>query len=205
LMLITPVVAFFLLRDWDRIVAKIDDWLPRDHAEVIRQQVNLADRALAGFARGQATVCMILGTAYAVGWSLAGLEFGLVIGLVTGLLAFVPYAGAFLGLIVALAIAIGQFWPDYSSIAVVAMVFGVVQTTDASFITPRLMGHHVGLHPVWILFALLAGGALFGFVGVLVAVPTAAVVGVLVRFAIDRYLESSVFLGRGGQGDGGGS
>lgn len=195
LMLITPVVAFYLLRDWDRMIEKVTGWLPRAHAVVIREQMALIDGALAGFVRGQAMVCVTLGTLYAVGWSLVGLEFGLVIGLLTGLMAFIPYAGAFLGFLVALGLGFGQFWPDLYPIALISGVFGAIQIVDGTFITPRLMGRSVGLHPVWILFALLAGGTLMGFVGILIAVPTAAALGVLARFAIGRYLTSPVFLG----------
>jgi predicted PurR-regulated permease PerM len=195
LMLITPVVAFYLLRDWDHMVEKVTSWLPRPHAIVIREQLGLIDDALAGFVRGQAMVCVTLGSLYAIGWSLVGLEFGLVVGLLTGLMAFIPYAGAFLGFLIALALGFGQFWPDVTSIAMIAGVFAIIQTMDGTFITPRLMGHSVGLHPVWILFALLAGGTLMGFVGVLIAVPTAAALGVLARFGIGRYLLSPMFLG----------
>ncbi len=200
--LITPVVAFYLLRDWDQVVNKVTGWLPRPHAKVILEQFGLIDDALAGFVRGQATVCVILGTLYAVGWSLVGLEFGLVVGLVTGLMAFIPYAGAFLGFLLALTLGFAQFWPDVFSVALIAVVFSVIQTLDGTFITPRLMGRSVGLHPVWILFALLAGGALLGFVGVLIAVPTAAALGVLARFAIGRYMLSPMFLGGGRGPDG---
>ncbi|MFQ5535639.1 MAG: AI-2E family transporter [Sphingomonadales bacterium] len=195
LLLITPVVAFFLLRDWDRIVAQIDGWLPRRNAEVIREQFRLIDDALAGFLRGQATVCLILGALYAIGWSLVGLEFGLVLGLLTGLLAFVPYAGALFGAGLAVAMAFGQFWPDVTSVGLVFGVFVVVQLLEGSLLTPRLIGGRVGLHPVWILFALLAGGNLLGFLGVLIAVPAAAVMGVLVRFGIGQYLESGIYTG----------
>lgn len=202
MILITPVVAFYLLRDWDQVVNKVTGWLPRPHAKVILEQFGLIDDALAGFVRGQATVCVILGTLYAVGWSLVGLEFGLVVGLVTGLMAFIPYAGAFLGFLLALTLGFAQFWPDVFSVALIAVVFSVIQTLDGTFITPRLMGRSVGLHPVWILFALLAGGALLGFVGVLIAVPTAAALGVLARFAIGRYMLSPMFLGGGRGPDG---
>lgn len=197
LLLITPVVAFFLLRDWDRIVTRIDDLLPRQGAATIRAQFRLIDTALAGFVRGQATVCLILGTLYAVGWSLVGLEFGLVLGLLTGLLAFVPYAGVMFGVMLAMGMAFGQFWPDSTSIGLVFLVFVVVQALDGAAITPRLIGGRVGLHPVWILFALLGGANLLGFLGVLIAVPCAAMIGVLVRFGIDRYLESGYFASSG--------
>lgn len=199
LTLITPVVAFFLLKDWDAIVAKVDGWLPHDYRDTIQQQSRLVDSALAGFVRGQATVCIILGTLYAVGWSFVGLDFGLVLGLMTGLFAFVPYAGAFIGLFLASVIGAAQFLPaDLTQFALVVGVFGLVQALDATFITPRLMGSSINLHPVWILFALMAGATVGGFLGVLVAVPTAAILGVLGRFVIGQYLKSDYFLGRNG-------
>jgi len=194
LVLITPVVTFFLIRDWDLMVARIDTWLPRRHAATIRRQFANIDAALAGFVRGQALVAMTLGTLYAIGWTLTGLDFGLALGLMTGLLAFVPYAGALLGGLTAIAVAFGQFWPDVTSILMVGGVFVVVQSLDAAFITPRLIGGRVGLHPVWVLFALFAGANLLGFLGVLVAVPSAAVIGVLARYALQRYLGSRYFL-----------
>jgi predicted PurR-regulated permease PerM len=195
LLLITPVVAFFLLRDWDLIVAKIEGWLPRQHEALLKAQFSEIDRVLAGFVRGQAMACLAQGVLFAIGWSLIGLEFGLVIGLTTGLLNFVPYAGSFFGLVLALAIALGQFWPDPVPILMVLGVFGVVQVLDQTIFTPRLVGNRVGLHPAWVLFALLGGGYLFGFVGVLVAVPVAAVIGVLVRFLLQQYLASKLFAG----------
>lgn len=199
LTLITPVVGFFLLKDWDAMVDKVNSWLPHDYSGIIREQSSLVDSALAGFVRGQATVCIILGTLYAVGWTLVGLDFGLVIGLMTGLFAFVPYAGAFIGLFLASVIAAVQFLPDLAQFALVIGVFGVVQALDAALITPRLMGSSINLHPVWILFALMAGATVGGFLGVLVAVPTAAILGVLSRFAIGQYLGSAYYLGRNGK------
>lgn len=194
LLFITPVVAFFLLRDWDTLVHRVDDLLPRHSAATIRQQFKDIDATIAGFVRGQATVCLALGAIYAVGLTLAGLDFGLLIGLGTGLLAFVPYVGMMIGLIVAFAVALIQF-SDPLSFVLVGAVFAAGQGLDAAFLTPNLVGGRVGLHPVWIIFALMAGGSLFGFTGVLLAVPTAAVIGVLVRFAIGRYRASALYTG----------
>ena len=205
LLVITPVVAFYLLRDWDRIIARIDSWLPRRHAETIREQARAVDATLAGFLRGQGTVCLILAVYYGLGLSLAGLDFGLVIGLVAGLLSFVPYVGAIIGLLLSVGLALVQF-DAWLPIAIVAAVFILGQVVEGNFLTPKLVGESVGLHPVWIIFALLAGGTLFGFVGVLLAIPAAAVVGVGVRFGLGRYLASAYFHGPGGgpgQGDGG--
>lgn len=203
ILLITPVVAFFLLRDWDDIVASIDEWLPLDHAEVIRQECRQIDRVLAGFVRGQALDCLAQGILYAIGWSVVGLDFGLVLGLLNGLLNFIPYAGTTFGFLLAMLVAFGQYGPDVTSLLLVAGVHVLVQVTDQAILTPNLIGPRVGLHPVWILFALLAGGAILGLLGVLLAVPAAAVIGVLIRFAVQRYKESELYLGSGPPGGAG--
>jgi predicted PurR-regulated permease PerM len=195
LVFITPVVTFYLLRDWDRIVAKIDALLPRQHAAVIRTQGREIDTTLAGFARGQATVCLVLATYYATALMIAGLPFGLVVGIAAGFLTFIPYLGAIGGFVVAMAIALVNF-DGWSGPIAVAAIFGVGQVMEGNVLTPKLVGDRVGLHPVWIIFALLAGGTLFGFLGLLLAVPVSAGIGVLVRFALSRYLESPVYLGR---------
>jgi predicted PurR-regulated permease PerM len=192
LIFITPVVSFYLLRDWDRLVAQVDSCLPRGSVGVVREQAGLIDRTLAGWVRGQFTVCLVLGTYYAAGLTLAGLDFGLVIGLLAGLLSFIPFVGAAVGLVGSVGLALVQF-DDWLRIAIVAGVFFVGQAVEGNFLTPRLVGDRVGLHPVWVIFALLAGGALFGFVGVLLAVPVAATLGVLVRFLLQRYLESDMY------------
>jgi predicted PurR-regulated permease PerM len=192
LVVIMPVVAFYLLRDWDRIVAHIDGLLPRDGADTIREQVREIDDRLSGFVRGQASVCLALGTWYAVGLTLVGLDFGLLVGIGAGLISFVPYLGTGLGLIAGLGLAVAQY-DTWLPIGLVAAVFVSGQMLEGYVLTPRLVGERVGLHPVWVLFALMAGGALLGFTGVLLAVPAAAVIGVLVRFAITRYLQSPLY------------
>ncbi|MCC7016232.1 MAG: AI-2E family transporter [Rhodospirillales bacterium] len=197
LLVITPLVSFYLLRDWDRIVAKFDELMPRDIAPDVRAQLREIDLTIAAWVRGQATVCVLLGAWYGIGLTLIGLEFGLGVGFLTGLISFVPYFGMGLGLAVALGIAFAQF-SGFIPFALVAGVFAAGQVVDAYLLTPRLVGEKVGLHPVWVIFALLAGGALFGFTGVLLAVPVAAVVGVVVRYAIARYRVSSYYLGGGG-------
>lgn len=197
LIIITPIVAFYLLRDWDRIVEQVDHWLPRQHAETIRELARRADDRLAGFVRGQGTVCLVLGVAYAIALSLAGLEFGLVIGLVAGLLSFIPYVGAIIGMVLSIGVALVQF-DDWMRIALIAAIFFGGQMIEGNILTPKLVGGRVGLHPVWVIFALLAGGALFGFVGVLLAMPVATVIGVLMRFALERYKASALYQGGGG-------
>jgi len=195
LFVVTPVVAFYLLLDWDNMVEKVDKWVPRDHVETVRHLAKQIDATIAGFVRGQGSVCIILGVIYAVGLSIIGLNFGLLIGLFAGLISFIPYVGSMVGLVLALIVAIVQFWPDFVMIGAVVAVFAVGQFFEGNILQPRLVGKSVGLHPVWLMFALFAFGALFGFVGMLIAVPAAASVGVLVRFAISRYLDSDLYHG----------
>ncbi|MEQ8333940.1 AI-2E family transporter [Nisaea sp.] len=193
LTIITPIVAFYLLRDWDRIVAAVDGWLPRAQAKTIREQARIIDETLASFVRGQGSVCLILGGFYAVGLSLAGLDFGVIIGLFSGLISFVPFVGSIFGGLLSIGLAAMQF-DGLTPIAIVAAIFVAGQAVEGNFLTPNLVGEAVGLHPVWVIFALLAGGALFGFLGILIAVPVAAVLGVVIRFALSRYLASPLHL-----------
>ena len=195
LLIITPIVAFYLLADWDKLVAKVDSWLPRDHVEEVRMIARNIDSAMAGFIRGQGTVCLLLGLFYAIGLSLAGLKFGLAIGLGAGLLSFVPYVGAIIGGVLAIGVGLVQFWPDYSSVILIIGIFVAGQFIEGNFLSPKLVGGSIGLHPVWLMFALLAFSYMFGFVGLLLAVPLAAVVGVLVRYGISRYLGSKLYTG----------
>ncbi len=197
LLIITPVVAFYLLRDWDRIVAAIGSWLPRDHAATIRRLAGEVDERLAGFMRGQGLVCLTLGIFYAIALSLADLQFGLIVGLIAGLASFIPFAGAIIGLLLSVGLALVQF-DDWVRIAIIAGIFVFGQIAEGNVLTPRLIGERVGLHPVWIMFGLLAGGAVFGFVGLLLAVPATAIIGVGVRFALDRYKDSRIYRGGGG-------
>lgn len=195
LFVITPVVAFYLLLDWDRMVDKVDSLVPRDHLEEVRQIARDINLATAGFVRGQSTLCLILGVYYATGLSLVGLNFGLLIGLFAGLISFIPYVGSFVGLALALSVAFVQFWPDWYWIIAVAAVFFSGQFIEGNILQPKLVGMSVGLHPVWLMFALFAFGYLFGFVGLLIAVPAAAAIAVLVRFALARYVESPLYSG----------
>lgn len=192
LVIITPVVAFFLLRDWDRIVAKVDSWLPRDHIGTLREQAGQVDAMLGGYIRGQLLVCLALGIYYAVCLSLSGLQFGLIVGILTGILAFIPYVGFFTGFVLAVGLALMQFgWS--LGLVLVLLTFAIGQVLESSFLSPKLVGERVRLHPVWVIFALLAFGSLFGFLGVLIALPAAAVTGVVVRFALSRYLSSPLY------------
>ncbi|MDP3898490.1 MAG: AI-2E family transporter [Mesorhizobium sp.] len=195
LIVITPVVAFYMLLDWDHMVAKVDSWLPRDSVQTVRAIFTDINTATAGFVRGQGTLCLILGVMYAVGLTVVGLNFGLLIGLFAGLISFIPYVGSLVGLVLAVGVALVQFWPDWIMIGAVAVVFFIGQFIEGNILQPKLVGQSVGLHPVWLMFALLAFGSLFGFVGLLIAVPAAAAVAVLVRFALNRYLASPLYKG----------
>ena len=194
LLALTPLVAFYLLRDWPKVVDEVDGWLPRAHAPLIREQLRRIDAVLAGFARGSATVCLFQAAFYAVTLTLAGLDFGLIIGLSAGAISFVPYLGALFGVTTATAVAAYQFWPHWLRVALVPAIFLAGQSIQDYVLTPRLIGHQVGLHPLWVIFGVLAGGRLFGFVGVLLAVPACAVIGVLVRFAVAQYKESDLYV-----------
>ena len=209
LFIIVPVVAFYMLLDWDRMVAVIDSLLPRDHAPTIRHLAREIDNTLSSFIRGMGTVCLILGTYYAVALAAAGLNFGLVIGAIAGLLTFIPYVGALIGGGMAIGLALFQFWggsqvvdgetvvqaTNWVLIAAVTGIFVLGQMVEGNFLTPKLVGESVGLHPVWLLFALSAFGTLFGFVGMLVAVPVAAAIGVIVRFFVDYYKQGPLYRG----------
>ncbi len=198
LFVVTPVVAFYLLYDWDRMVSTIDSWLPRDHSATIRDLARQMNDTIAGFLRGQLMVCLLLGAFYAVGLSILGLNFGFLIGIIAGLISFIPYLGTAVGFVLSMGVAFVQFWPDYSMVGAVLVVFVVGQFIDGNILQPKLIGGSIGLHPVWLMFALFAFGSLFGFVGMLIAVPVAAVIGVLIRFALGKYLASPYYRGLGG-------
>ncbi|MEX0921248.1 MAG: AI-2E family transporter [Rhodovibrionaceae bacterium] len=192
LLVLTPVVAFFLLRDWDYMVDKIDNWLPRQHAPTIRDLAGQIDTMLAGWVRGVGIVCLVLATFYCIALTLAGLNSALIVGLVAGFLSFIPFVGAAIGLVASVGLALLQF-DSYINVLIVAAIFGLGQVIEGNYLTPKLVGERVGLHPVIVIFALLAGGVVFGFTGVLLAVPLAAVIGVLGRFAINLYLKSDIY------------
>jgi len=193
--IITPVVAVYVLYDWPEMVARVDSWIPRKHREQIRMLARDMDHAIAGFVRGQSSVALILGSYYAVALTISGLNFGLLIGFMAGLLTFIPYVGSMFGLVVATGVALVQFWPELTPIFVVIGIFLFGQFVEGYILSPKLVGESIGLHPVWLMFSLLAFGALFGFVGLLLAVPLAAAVGVLVRFALTQYLASPIYTG----------
>lgn len=195
LMVVMPVVAFYLICDWPRMITTVDKWVPLPHRETVHGLAREIDTAIAGFVRGQTAVCLILGSFYAVSLSLVGLNFGLLIGLISGLISFIPYVGSMTGLVLSLAVATAQFWPEWTWIVVVLGIFMVGQFVEGNVLAPKLVGQSVGLHPVWLIFAIFAFGYLFGFVGLLLAVPLAAAVAVLLRFALRQYLASPFYSG----------
>lgn len=195
LLVITPVVAFYMLNDWNGMIDKVDSWLPVKQRPQLRELATEMDHAIAGFVRGQSAVCVILGLYYALSLTVAGLNFGFVIGLVSGMITFIPYVGSLTGLVLAAGVAVVQFFPDYTMIVVVLCIFFFGQFIEGYILQPKLVGESVGLHPVWLMFALLAFGYLLGFLGLLLAVPLAAAAGVLVRFAIKQYLASPLYTG----------
>ncbi len=195
LFVIVPVVAVYMLLDWDRMIAQVDALLPRDHAPVVRRLACDIDRTLASFIRGMGTVCLVLGTYYAIALMLVGLQFGLVIGFIAGLVTFIPYLGALIGGALAIGLALFQFWGDWVAIGMVGGIFAIGQIIEGNVLTPKLVGNSVGLHPVWLILALSVFGTLFGFVGMLVAVPVAAALGVVLRFGVEQYRHSLLYRG----------
>ncbi len=194
---IAPVAAVYLLMDWPRVITRIDALLPRDHAPTIRRLAGEIDVALAGFVRGQVSVCLILATYYASALALAGLQFGVAVGVVTGLISFIPYIGAIIGGTLAIGLALFQFWGEWVPIAIIVAIFVAGQIMEGNFLVPKMVGRSVGLHPVWLLLALSVFGALYGFAGLLVAVPVAAALGVLARFGVEQYQASALYRGGG--------
>jgi predicted PurR-regulated permease PerM len=193
LSILTPVTAFHVLRDWRKLTETIDGLIPRRHYDVVREQMGAVDDTLSGFVRGQAIVCLILGAIYSIGLALCGLKYGATVGIIAGVLTIIPYVGTAFGVLTSLLLAVVQFDNDWLHIGMVMGVFLIGHFFEAYILTPRFVGHRVGLHPVWILFALIAGLKLMGFLGVLIAVPTAAVFGVLIRFGAREYKKSALY------------
>jgi predicted PurR-regulated permease PerM len=199
LLVVTPVVAFYMLLDWDKMIVSIDGLVPLRHRETVRALAREIDTAMAGFLRGQSLVCLILGAWYGIGLSLIGLNFGLLIGITGGVLSFVPYVGSLSVLIVSSTVAIVQDWPQLKLLAMSLGIFLIGQFLEGNILSPNLVGKSVGLHPVWLIFALLAFGSLFGFTGLITAVPFAAAAGVILRFAVRRYRESNLYTDTAGR------
>jgi predicted PurR-regulated permease PerM len=194
LIFITPLVAFYLLRDWHSFVAHLEGWIPRRHLATVRRQTALMNETLSGFVHGQMLIGLILTIWYAVALSIAGTNFAIVIGLLVGILSFIPIVGGAIGFVLALGLTMVQT-PTWTAAIVVIVIFAIGQGVEGNILAPKLVGDRVNLHPLWVIFALLAFGKLFGFLGVLLALPAAAVIGVLVRFGMGRYLESPIYHG----------
>ncbi len=196
LLIITPVVAFYILIDWDRMIAEIDGWLPLDHRPALRKIAREIDQALAGFVRGQSLVCLSLALWYGVGLTIVGLDFGFLIGAIGGVVGFIPYVGSLVVLVLSIAVSLVQGWPSLELLALALAVVVSGQFLEGYVVSPMLVGESVGLHPLWLMFALLAFGHMFGFVGLVIAVPAAAAIGVLMRHLIGLYLASPFYRGR---------
>jgi predicted PurR-regulated permease PerM len=194
-LVIMPVVTFYLICDWHGMVAVLDGWVPPRNRETVRHLAGEIDAAISGFLHGQAGVCLIIGIYYAAALSLIGLHFGLLIGLTAGVLTFMPYIGSLAGLLIGTTVAVGQFWPQWIPIAGVVAIFLFGEFVEGNILGPKLVGDRVGLHPVWLIFAMFAFGYLLGIVGLLIAVPLAAAIAVLFRFGLNRYLESPFYQG----------
>ncbi len=193
LLVVTPVVAFYMLLDYHRMIAAVDGLIPPRYRGVVHQLAHQIDKTMSGFLRGQSLVCLFLGLWYGLGLSIVGVNFGLLIGITGGFLSFIPYVGSMVVLIAAAIISLVQGWPHWGLFAAAIGVVFVGQFLEGNVISPKLVGDNVGLHPVWLMFALLAFGSLFGFTGLIVAVPVAAAAGVILRFAAQKYRASHLF------------
>lgn len=198
LAIVSPVVAFYLLLDWEAMVRGLDNLLPRDYREEIQDVLAQIDRSMAGVIRGQGSVVLVLCVFYATGLTLSGLNFGLVIGLITGLLSFIPYVGFAAGFGLSVGIALVQFWPEWFRVLIVLLVFGIGQFLEGNVLYPKLVGSSIGINPVWLMFALFAFALLFGFTGLLLAVPLSAIAAVLTRYGVRKYKASALYLGHNG-------
>jgi predicted PurR-regulated permease PerM len=195
ILIIMPIVTFYLIADWHRMIGILDSWIPLRHRETARALAREIDVAISAFLRGQLAICIFLGLYYAIALTVVGLNFGVLIGAVAGLLTFVPYIGSLTGLLVGTSVAIAQFWPDWPWILAVIAIFVAGQFVEGNIIAPKIVGERVGLHPVMVIFAMFAFGYLFGFVGLIVAVPLAAAIAVLFRFGLRQYLASPLYIG----------
>lgn len=193
LVVVAPIVAFYLLRDFDVLTARVDAWWPRRHAPTIRSLLAQMNEALSGFVRGQLLVCTCMAVLYAIGWSLVGIDYAAALGLFAGVMAFVPFVGPAFALLMTLLVAFGQFGLDPWMLGATVLVFAIVQAVEGSILTPNLIGNRIGLHPVWVLFAVFAGAETAGVVGIFLAVPIAAIVGVLARWLVGQYLASPLY------------
>jgi len=191
---LVPVVAFYLLRDWDILVARVRELLPRNSEPVVSKIAKESDEVLGSFLRGQLLVMLALSLIYSVGLGIVGLDLALLIGLIAGLVSFVPYLGFIVGIVIASIAALMQFG-DMTHLLYVGIVFMIGQMLEGMVLTPALVGDRIGLHPVAVIFAVLAGGQLFGFLGILLALPVAAILAVILRYLHEQYKSSSMYSG----------
>ncbi|MFT6077152.1 MAG: putative PurR-regulated permease PerM [Rickettsiales bacterium] len=192
LIFITPVLVFYILRDWNLIISKIDNYLPTKYQQNIRTIVTQIDTTLSSCIRGQFNVCSILGIFYAIGLTLSGLNFGFLIGFFTGVLSFIPYVGMLFGVVIAVIVGLFQWGIDPVQIGIVGLIFLIGQIIESNFLTPKLVGDKIGVHPVWIIFGLFVFGVLFGFVGIILALPLTAIIGVLIKFSALKYKDKFI-------------
>lgn len=193
LLVITPIITFYFLRDWQVIIRHIDRLLPRPYEGLIREQAVEVNKILSAWIRGQAICCLALAAIYAIGLTIIGLDLGLIVGMTAGLISFIPYVGTVLGGLTAILLALSQS-QGWDGVISVVIVFTVGQCLNDYVIQPRLLGDRVGLSAVWVIFALFAGGAAFGFIGIMLAVPITATLGVILRFWLRRYMQSPLYL-----------
>lgn len=192
LVVLSPIVTFYILKDWPHLIASIDSWLPHRYVDTIRANALEMDRTLCSYARGQSLVCVILMILYGTALWGIGLPQGGFVGVLTGILSFIPYVGMLIGLLTSLGIAFAHF-TGWGFIGEIFLVFTVIGLIEGNVLTPKFVGGRIGLHPVWIIFSLLAGGTWFGFIGVLLAIPISAIIGVLVRLCIQWYLSTPFY------------
>lgn len=197
-LVLTPLVAFFMMKDWPRITRWVNDLYPRQYETMIKDLWTQIDRKLAGFIRGQLLVAFFLGLGYAIALTIAGLNYGFLIGVIAGILSIIPLVGSTIGLLTSVIVAYIQTGGEWGYVAIIGGIFIVGQIIEGNILSPKLLGDNVGMHPLWVMFALLAGGSLFGIVGMLIAVPVAAIVGVLVGFFIQQYKKSPLYQPRKG-------
>ncbi|MBM3468888.1 MAG: AI-2E family transporter [Alphaproteobacteria bacterium] len=189
LVILTPIITFYLLKDWPRLIAKIDSLLPSKWAPTIRTHAKTIDRTLASYVKGQAIICLILMALYSFGLWAVGLKQGVVVGVLTGFMSFIPYIGMLIGYMTSLGISFTEF-TGWSSIGLITLVFVIISLIEGNILIPRFIGQKIGLHPVWIIFSLLAAGTWFGFMGILFALPVIAALGVITRIVLDWYVKS---------------
>ncbi len=191
-LVLTPLVAFFMMLEWPAVTKWVDDLIPKRNENMIKDLLKQIDGKISGFVRGQIMVAFLLGVLYAIALTIAGLDYGFLIGITAGLLSIIPMVGSTVGLLISVIVAWFQMG-EWDYVAIIAAIFITGQIIEGNILTPKLVGDSVGLHPLWVMFALMAGGSLFGILGMLLAVPVAAIIGVLLSFSILQYKKSPLY------------